>query len=86
MVYRGYIAFRVEGSVKSGVPLKGIYRGYLGDMYIYIYRGYIGDIWGLGFPKIRGNILEVPSIRIIVNWGLCWVPPSMGTIISSAQP
>ena len=55
-------------------------------MYIYIYRGYIGDIWGLGFPKIRGNILEVPSIRIIVNWGLCWVPPSMGTIISSAQP
>ena len=30
------------------------------------------------FPKIRGTILEVPSIRVIVFWGLYWGPLILG--------
>ena len=29
-------------------------------------------IWG--FPSIGGNLLGVPTRRIIVFWGLHWVP------------
>ena len=36
--------------------------------------GYIGDHGGLGFPKIRCTLLGVPIIRIIIYWGLYWVP------------
>ena len=32
----------------------------------------LAGIWG--FPKSRGTILGVPIIRIIVFWGLYWVP------------
>ena len=39
-----------------------------------LYRG----LWGLGFPKIRGTLLEVPIIRIIVFGGLYWGPLILG--------
>ena len=35
-----------------------------------------GGIWG--FPKIRGTLLGVPTLRTIVFWGLYWGPPIMG--------
>ena len=28
-----------------------------------------------GFPKIKDTFLEVPIIRVILFWGLSWVPP-----------
>ena len=31
-----------------------------------------------GFPKIRGTILGVPTIRTIVFWGLYWGPTILG--------
>ena len=36
--------------------------------------GYIGDHGGLGFPKVRCTLLGVPIRRIIIYWGLYWVP------------
>ena len=40
-------------------------------------------IWG--FPKIRGTFFGVPIIRIIVFWGLYWVPLFWETTILKAQ-
>ena len=34
------------------------------------------SIWG--FPKIRGTLLGVPTIRTIVFLGLYWGPPILG--------
>ena len=31
-----------------------------------------------GFPKFRGTFLGVPIIRIIIYWGLYWVPLVLG--------
>ena len=36
---------------------------------------------GMGFPKIRGTILEVPIIRTSVFLGLFWGPLILGTTI-----
>ena len=30
------------------------------------------------FPKIRGTLLQVPILRIIVYWGLCWATLILG--------
>ena len=51
--------------LKSAIGVSiGVYRDiYYIDMF---YR----DIYGLGFPKSRGNFLQVPTIRSIVFWGL----------------
>ena len=37
----------------------------------------------MGFPKIRGAILEVPIIRTLVLWVLYWGPPYFGKQPSS---
>ena len=60
-LYRHYIRFR-------GFAYRrylGFYRDFTG------FSGFIGNmtIQGLGLPKVRGTILEVPLRRIIVYWG-----------------
>ena len=39
-----------------------------------------------GFPKIMGTFLEVPRIRIRIDWGLYWGPPTLGNYHISLLP
>ena len=62
------------GGGRAGCPkITGAFKGAYGG-----YREYVRQIWGLGFPKVCGNlILGVPTIRTIVLGGSTehWGPP-----------
>ena len=55
------------GFPKKGVPFKGD----------------IGVMYGLGFPRVTGNILGVPKIRFVLFWGLYLGPPISGNYHST---
>ena len=70
--------FKVQGLPQKGGALKGL-KGRQRDLE-WVCRSYTGVYrvygFGLGVSKIYGSSSGVLTIRIMVFWGLHWVPPN----------
>ena len=80
----GQVGCKVQGSQVGSINLSKdpwSFEGMLSGQY-----EYIKPIWG--FPKIRGTILGVPTIRTVVFWGLYWGSLILGNyhILSGKGP